>query len=128
MPASSIFSLCARRRSSVGSIAIHRVIVTLDVARQARLLAVLLSFVVLLATLEQAVLAGIVVLRDFDGIVPGARRMLSIVCLARVVRRFGGLVELPVACVVLVPATLFGHVNTLVCEMGHQGRRRADFR
>ena len=89
-------------------------IVTLDVAGQARLLAVLLGFVVLLAALEQAVLAGIVVLRDFDRIVTGAGRMLCIMRLARIVRRFGGLVELPVARVVLVPATLFGHLNTLV--------------
>ena len=97
----------------------------LDVARQARLLAVLLRFVVLLTAFEQAILASVVVLGDFGGIVACARRMLRIVCLARIVRRFGGLVELPVAGVVLVPAAFFGHLAVSHVGLSYQHRQNA---
>src|SRR5687767_6233655 len=84
-------------------------VVTVDILGQPGLLAVLLSVVVLLTPLEQAVLADVVVLPDLRRIVTGTGCLLRITSLPSLVRGFGSLIELSVAGVVLVPGAFFGH-------------------
>src|SRR5215218_9624627 len=77
----SAFVLASVRRPGVRDLLIHVVVVTVDVARAARLLAVLVGLVVLLPIGEQPVLRGVVVLGDLIGIVVLALALVRHRCL-----------------------------------------------
>ena len=94
-------------RHSPAFLNVDQMVMTLGVLREARLLAVLLRLVVLLTSLEQAILASVVVPFDLLGVVSGTLRRRALGVLGRC-----GLVELLVARVVLVAAAVICHVVT----------------
>ncbi len=89
-------------------------VVPRDITCQSRSFTVLFSIVVLLPTLEQPVLSSVIMAADFGLIVRRPRRMLRITRLPAIICDLGRLIELLVACTVLVTCSFFGHLNALV--------------